>query len=97
MRCAVLGDPIDHSLSPVLHRAAYDALGLDWTYDPVREKGIDPLDERIGLRFPAEAGEPLLSPKDTDAPTLAEAEAQGILPTWAEAKALYAQLDGAGA
>ncbi len=36
MRCAVLGDPISHSLSPVLHRAAYDALGLDWTYDAVR-------------------------------------------------------------
>jgi shikimate dehydrogenase len=34
-RCAVLGSPIAHSLSPVLHRAAYDALGLDWTYDAV--------------------------------------------------------------
>lgn len=33
-RAAVLGSPIAHSLSPVLHRAAYDALGLsDWTYD----------------------------------------------------------------
>jgi len=32
----VLGDPIAHSLSPALHRAAYDALGLDWTYDAVR-------------------------------------------------------------
>ena len=30
---AVLGSPIAHSLSPVLHRAAYDALGLThWTY-----------------------------------------------------------------
>ncbi|MDX6360821.1 MAG: shikimate dehydrogenase [Nocardioidaceae bacterium] len=36
MRCAVLGEPIEHSLSPVLHRAAYAALGLDWTYDAVR-------------------------------------------------------------
>lgn len=37
MKCAVLGDPIAHSLSPVLHRAAYDELGLgDWTYDAVR-------------------------------------------------------------
>jgi shikimate dehydrogenase len=27
-RCAVLGSPIAHSLSPVLHRAAYDDLGL---------------------------------------------------------------------
>ena len=35
MRCAVLGSPIAHSLSPVLHRAAYAHLGLDWTYDAV--------------------------------------------------------------
>ncbi len=34
-RCAVLGSPIDHSLSPVLHRAAYAELGLDWTYEAV--------------------------------------------------------------
>ncbi|MEV6309089.1 shikimate dehydrogenase [Streptomyces sp. NPDC051840] len=33
-RAAVLGSPIAHSLSPVLHRAAYAALGLDtWSYD----------------------------------------------------------------
>ncbi|MFG2272716.1 shikimate dehydrogenase [Streptomyces sp. WAC 01325] len=33
-RAAVLGKPIAHSLSPVLHRAAYEALGLvDWSYD----------------------------------------------------------------
>jgi shikimate dehydrogenase len=34
MRAAVLGRPVAHSLSPLLHRAAYEALGLtDWTYD----------------------------------------------------------------
>ncbi|MEE1751021.1 shikimate dehydrogenase [Streptomyces sp. SP18CS02] len=33
-RAAVLGSPIGHSLSPVLHRAAYAELGLtDWQYD----------------------------------------------------------------
>lgn len=33
-RAAVLGSPIAHSLSPVLHRAAYAELGLgEWTYD----------------------------------------------------------------
>jgi shikimate dehydrogenase len=31
-RCAVLGSPIAHSLSPALHRAAYAYLGLDWQY-----------------------------------------------------------------
>ena len=35
-RLAVLGSPIEHSLSPALHRAAYTALGLDWRYDAVR-------------------------------------------------------------
>jgi shikimate dehydrogenase len=34
-RCAVLGSPISHSLSPVLHRAAYAELGLDWTYEAI--------------------------------------------------------------
>ena len=34
VRCAVLGSPIAHSLSPELHRAAYAELGLDgWSYE----------------------------------------------------------------
>lgn len=28
----MIGSPIEHSLSPVLHNAAYAALGLDWEY-----------------------------------------------------------------
>jgi len=41
-RCAVLGSPIAHSLSPVLHRAAYAELGLDWSYEAVEvgESGL---------------------------------------------------------
>ncbi len=48
-RCAVLGSPIGHSLSPVLHRAAYDAVGLDWTYDAheVREEELAGFLERL--------------------------------------------------
>jgi len=30
--CAVLGDPIAHSLSPTMHNAAFEALGLDFVY-----------------------------------------------------------------
>jgi len=42
LRAAVLGSPISHSLSPVLHRAAYAALGLDWRYDAIEvdESGL---------------------------------------------------------
>lgn len=33
MRAAVLGSPVAHSLSPILHTAAYRALGMDeWSY-----------------------------------------------------------------
>ncbi|QNG38413.1 shikimate dehydrogenase [Geodermatophilaceae bacterium NBWT11] len=42
-RAAVLGRPIGHSLSPVLHRAAHAALGLtDWTYEAL-DLGADEL------------------------------------------------------
>ncbi|HEY2195239.1 MAG TPA: shikimate dehydrogenase [Actinomycetospora sp.] len=35
-RAAVLGSPVAHSLSPVLHGAAYEALGLTgWTYEHI--------------------------------------------------------------
>lgn len=29
---AVIGDPVRHSLSPAIHNAAFDHLGLDWVY-----------------------------------------------------------------
>lgn len=35
MKAAVLGSPVSHSLSPVLHNAAYAALNLDHTYSAV--------------------------------------------------------------
>lgn len=33
---AVVGDPIDHSLSPRIHSASYKHLGLDWDYSKHR-------------------------------------------------------------
>ncbi|MGW7575498.1 shikimate dehydrogenase [Streptomyces sp. NPDC054765] len=49
-RAAVLGSPIAHSLSPVLHRVAYRELGLsDWTYDrhEVGEAALPAFMERL--------------------------------------------------
>lgn len=34
-KLAVLGSPIGHSKSPQLHRAAYEALGMDWSYEAI--------------------------------------------------------------
>ena len=43
-RCAVVGSPIEHSLSPTLHHAAYAQLGLNWIYDrfEVDERRLSP-------------------------------------------------------
>lgn len=35
-RLAVIGDPIDHTLSPRMHAAALEAAGLPWVYDSIR-------------------------------------------------------------
>ncbi|MET9811125.1 shikimate dehydrogenase [Streptomyces halstedii] len=61
-RAAVLGSPIAHSLSPVLHRAAYAELGLDtWSYDrfeideaalPGFVEGLDPSWAGLSLTMP---------------------------------------------
>src|ERR1700734_3918661 len=62
MKAAVLGKPIAHSLSPVLHRAAYQALGLtDWTYDLVEcdEAGLA---DYVNSRGPQWAGLSLTMP-----------------------------------
>ncbi|WP_151482609.1 shikimate dehydrogenase [Streptomyces albicerus] len=50
-RAAVLGSPIAHSLSPVLHRAAYEELGLaDWSYErfEVDEAALPEFFEKLG-------------------------------------------------
>lgn len=60
--CAVLGKPIAHSLSPVLHNAAYNALGLnEWEYGRVEVDeqtlcsflvGLDPSWAGLSLTMP---------------------------------------------
>ncbi|MER7174098.1 shikimate dehydrogenase [Streptomyces mesophilus] len=50
-RAAVLGSPIAHSLSPVLHLAAYERLGLrDWSYErfEVDEAGLPGFIDGLG-------------------------------------------------
>ena len=35
LRFALLGNPVSHSASPAMHRAAFRAMGLPHSYDPV--------------------------------------------------------------
>jgi epimerase EvaD len=60
-------------------------------YAPAREKGINPLDPELGLPIPTGLT-PLMSPKDTAAPMLAEAADQGLLPMYEDCRAFYASL-----
>jgi dTDP-4-dehydrorhamnose 3,5-epimerase len=61
-------------------------------FNPAIEHGITPTDNQVDLRFPDAAGELVLSEKDTAAPSLVEAEAQGLLPLWSDCRALYNRL-----
>ncbi|OUE26339.1 dTDP-4-dehydrorhamnose 3-epimerase [Clavibacter michiganensis] len=87
-KAVYLSEGLGHCFVALTDDAAVTYLVSD-VYNPAAEHGIDPLDPEIGLVFPEEAGEPLLSPKDTDAPTLAEAAAAGLLPTWSDMRAFH--------
>jgi dTDP-4-dehydrorhamnose 3,5-epimerase len=93
-RAIYVAEGLGHCFVALTEGATVSYLVTD-TYNPTREHGINPLDADIALRFPDEAGEPLLSPKDTDAPGLHEAAEAGLLPTWEAARAFYASLDQA--
>jgi shikimate dehydrogenase len=73
-KLAVLGSPIAHSKSPLLHRAAYAALGLDWEYEAV-DVTSDSLPGFIGSRGPEWLGLSLTMPlKQAVLPLLASAD-----------------------
>lgn len=87
-----LAEGLGHAFVALTEGATVSYLVSD-TFNASREHGINPLDLDLGLVFPDEAGALLLSPKDTDAPSLADAAAGGQLPTFADANALYSSLN----
>lgn len=62
-------------------------------YAPAREHGVHPLDPVLGIAWPAGC-EPVLSDKDATAPSLAEANAAGLLPRYSDCLAYIASLRG---
>jgi shikimate dehydrogenase len=38
--CAIIGNPVEHSMSPALHNAAFEALGLDYVYVAFRTEDV---------------------------------------------------------
>jgi shikimate dehydrogenase len=45
--CCLIGDPVEHSLSPLIHNAGYQALGIDFIYIPFRVSDLKPAMEAI--------------------------------------------------
>jgi dTDP-4-dehydrorhamnose 3,5-epimerase len=87
-RAVYISEGLGHCFVALTDDAAVTYLVSD-VYTPSAEHGITPLDPDLGLVFPEEAGAALLSPKDLEAPTLAEAAAAGLLPTWSDMRAFH--------
>jgi shikimate dehydrogenase len=45
--CCLIGDPVEHSLSPLIHNAAFKALGLNYAYITLRTSDIERAIETI--------------------------------------------------
>jgi dTDP-4-dehydrorhamnose 3,5-epimerase len=95
-RAVYLAEGLGHCFVALTEDAVVSYL-VSEVYNPQRELGISPTDPDIGLDFPAEAGEPLLSPKDLAAPSLQQAIDGGLLPSYDECIAYEAALSTEGA
>ncbi len=94
-RAVYVAEGLGHLALSLTDDATFTYLVSD-IYQPQREHGINPLDPEVGLVFPNDAPELVLSSKDTDAPGLLEAQELGILPSWDQAKAFYRSLSTKG-
>ncbi len=48
--CGIIGDPVEHSMSPAMHNAAFRELGIDYIYIPFRVKKEDLCKAIEGMR-----------------------------------------------
>lgn len=85
-RAVYLAEGLGHCFIALTEGAVVSYL-VSQVFNPQRELGISPTDPDIGLVFPDEAGELLLSPKDLAAPSLQDAIDHGLLPSYEDCKA----------
>ncbi len=74
-RCAVVGHPVAHSLSPPMHAAAYAHLGLDWDYTAI---DVEPggLAHFVATRDASWRGLSVTAPHKRDALDLADSASE---------------------
>ncbi|MFG2885257.1 dTDP-4-dehydrorhamnose 3,5-epimerase family protein [Streptomyces sp. NPDC048297] len=80
-----IADGLGHGFAAVSDTAVVTYL-CDSVYTPAKAISINPLDPRLALPWPA-MDDVVLSDKDRDAPSLAQTEALGVLPRYADLRA----------
>jgi dTDP-4-dehydrorhamnose 3,5-epimerase len=85
-----IGEGLGHAFAALSDQATVLYL-CSTPYAPSREHGVQPLDPAIGIAWPEDL-DPVLSEKDASAPTLAQAQADGLLPDYADCQAYAAKL-----
>jgi dTDP-4-dehydrorhamnose 3,5-epimerase len=91
-RAVFIGEGLGHAFAARSEEATVMYL-CSTSYEPARERGIHPLDPDLAIAWPGDV-EPILSGKDADAPSLAQARAAGLLPGYADCLAHTARLRG---
>jgi dTDP-4-dehydrorhamnose 3,5-epimerase len=89
-RCVYLSEGLGHAFMALEDNSTVVYL-CSQGYAPQREYGINPLDPALGIAWPEDLA-PCLSDKDAAAPTLEEAERQGLLPSFEDCTAYRGSL-----
>jgi dTDP-4-dehydrorhamnose 3,5-epimerase len=79
-RAVQLAEGLGHGFCVLSERATLAYL-CSTPYAPARERTVHPMDADLDIAWPAL--DPVLSPRDAAAPTLAQAHAAGLLPDYA--------------
>ncbi|RZS87379.1 dTDP-4-dehydrorhamnose 3,5-epimerase [Motilibacter rhizosphaerae] len=90
-RAVFLSEGLGHAFVALTDGAVVSYLCSEG-YAPAREHGISPLDEQLAVEWPVGREELELSAKDLAAPTLAEAQRDGLLPSYDACRAFVAGL-----
>jgi dTDP-4-dehydrorhamnose 3,5-epimerase len=85
-----IGEGLGHAFTALSDQATVLYL-CSTPYAPSREHGVHPLDPAIGIAWPDDL-DTVLSDKDAAAPSLAEAQAEALLPDYATCQAYLADL-----
>ena len=74
----ILGWPVEHSLSPRMHNAAFEALGLDWAYVPLPTRPEQLAHAVAGLAALGFAGANVTSPHKLAVAELCDTDASSV-------------------